>query len=78
MAYGNFATSPKRLESELTNITRRDFCSLPVFRIDLLSLIGIFFRYLFVLTYFDSSTTHAQGNTREGVDKTGNMEHPGT
>jgi len=33
-AYGNLATSPKRLESELTNITRRHFCSLPIFYIE--------------------------------------------
>ena len=34
MAYGNLATSLKRPESELTNIIRRHFCSLPVFRIE--------------------------------------------
>ena len=33
MAYGNLAMSPKRLESELTNVTRWHFCSLPVFHI---------------------------------------------
>ena len=64
LAYANLATilmylnstdeGPKCLETELTNITRRHFCSLSV----LLSLIGIFFRYLFVLTYFDSSRGH--------------------
>ena len=31
MAYTNVATSPKRLETELTNITRQHLCSLPVF-----------------------------------------------
>ena len=34
MAHANLATSPKRLETELTNITRRHFCSLPVFCIE--------------------------------------------
>ena len=34
MAYANLATSPKRLETKLANITRRHFCSLPVFCIE--------------------------------------------
>ena len=62
MAYGNLATTPKRLESEL-----------PVFRIEHSFIYYIcfsywnFFRYLFVLTYFVNSrrhthtTTHATG-----------------
>ena len=58
---------PKRLQTELTNITRQHFCSLPVFLywtfLYLLSLVGIFLRYLLVWTYFDSSRrhTHATG-----------------
>ena len=66
-AYANLATSPKCLETELTNITRRHFCSLPVFLywtfLCLLSLIGFFSRYLFVLTYFDSSRRHTHATT---------------
>ena len=66
MAYGNLATSPTRLETELTNITRRHFCSLPVVCIEhsfIYFLLSIFsFRYLFVSTYFDSSRQH----TRQG------------
>ena len=48
MAYANLATRPNHLETELTNITRRHFCSLPVFVLNiplfsyLLSLIRIF------------------------------------
>ena len=34
MAYANLATSPKCLETELTNITRRHFCSLPIYCIE--------------------------------------------
>ena len=34
MAYTNLETSPKRLETELTNIARPQFCSLPVFCIE--------------------------------------------
>ena len=58
---------PKRLQTELTNITRQHFCSLPVFLywtfLYLLSLIGIFVRYLLVLTYFDSSRRHTHATT---------------
>ena len=36
MAYSNLATSLKRLETELTNITRRHFCSLPFFVLNIL------------------------------------------
>ena len=53
---------PKRLETEHTNITRRHFCSLPFFCIEHSFIYFIYFllsefcfRYLFVLTYFDSS-----------------------
>ena len=35
LRYENLATSPKLLDTELTNITRRHFCSLPVFCIEL-------------------------------------------
>ena len=44
MAYANLVTSPKSLETELTNITRRHFCfvlNIP-YLLYLLSLIGIF------------------------------------
>ena len=65
-AYANLATSPKRQETELTNITRH-FCSLPVFSIEhsfmYFLLSEFFFRYLFVLTYFDSSRRHTQATT---------------
>ena len=65
---------PKHLETELTNITRRHFCSSPVFCIKhsfytqmyllyLLSFIGIFFRYLLVLTYFKSPLRHTHATT---------------
>ena len=58
---------PKRLQTELTNITRQHFCSLPVFLywrfLYLLSLVGIFLRYLLVLTYFDSSRRHTHATT---------------
>ena len=74
LAYVNLATilmylnstdeGPKCLETELTNITRRHFCSLSVLvlNIPLFPLFTFsyqnFFRYLFVLTYFDSSRRH--------------------
>ena len=34
MAHANLSTSPKRLETELTNITRWHFCLLPIFCIE--------------------------------------------
>ena len=70
MAYANLATSLKRLETELTNITRRHFCSLPFFVLNILlfnlftfSYGNFFFRYLFVLTYCDSSRRHTHATT---------------
>ena len=66
MAYANLVTSPKRLETELPNITERHFCSLPVFCIEhsfVYFLLSDFFRYLFVLTYFDSSRRHTNATT---------------
>ena len=67
MAYANLATSPKRLETKRTNITRRHFCSLTIFCIEhsfIYFLFSEFFlRYLFVLTYFDSSRRHTHATT---------------
>ena len=71
MAYANLAMIPKRLETELTNITKKGtsvhcpfFVLNILFLLYLLSLIGIFFsRYLFVFTYFDSSRRHTHATT---------------
>ena len=74
MPYANLATSPKRLETELTNIIRH-FCSLPVFCIEhsfmYFLLSEFFFRYLFVLTYFDSSRRHTHATTHAAGTQTG-------
>ena len=62
MAYGNLATSPKRLESELTNVTRWHpffILSIPLFTFSCPN----FFRYLFVLTNFDSSWRYTHTTT---------------
>ena len=71
MAYANLATSPKRLETELTNITERHFCSLPVFLywtfLCLLSLIGIFSVIcLFWHTLTARDDTRTRQHTRQG------------
>ena len=70
MAYANLAMSPKHLETELTNITRRHFCSYPFFVLNILlftlftfSYRNFFSRYLFVFTYFDSSRRHTHATT---------------
>ena len=49
MAYANLAMSPKRLETELTNIRRPHFCSLPVFSIE---HSFIYFIYLLLWRFF--------------------------
>ena len=70
IAYGNLATSPKRLEIELTNIRRRHFCSLPVFCIEhsfIYFLLGIFFIIcLFWHTLIARDDTHTRQHTRQG------------
>ena len=82
MAYANLATiltylnstyeglGPKHLETELTNITRRHFCSLPVFCIEHFFIYFTYFlsseffsRYLFVLIYLDGSRRHTHATT---------------
>ena len=73
MAYANLAMSPKRLETELTNITRRHFCSLLVFCIEHSFIYFIYFRlsqfFLPLFVCFDIlwqlATTHARDNTRD-------------
>ena len=68
MAHTNVATSPKRLETELTNITRRHLCSLPVFfSLYLLSLISFFFVIclFWQIILWQLSTTHVRDNTRD-------------
>ena len=69
MAYANLATSSKRLEIELTNITRRHFCSLSVFCIEhsfVYFLLSDFFP-LFVCfdILWQLATTHERDNTRD-------------
>ena len=66
------ATSPKRLETELTNITRRHFCSLPFFVLNILLFTLFSFSYrtfcpLFVCfdILWQLATTHARDNTRD-------------
>ena len=71
MTYANLAMSPKRLETELTNITKKG-TSVPypffVLNILLFTLFTFSYRnffslYLFVLTYFDSSRRHTHATT---------------
>ena len=65
MAYANLATSPKRLETKLANITRRHFCSLPVFCIEHFLLTFSFRNSFPLFVCFDIlwqlATTHATG-----------------
>ena len=82
MAYANIATiltylnstdeglGPKHLETELTNITRRHFCSLPVFCIEHFFIYftyflssEFFFFFLFFLIYLDGSRRHTHATT---------------
>ena len=46
MAYANLATSLELLETELTNITTRQFCSLPVFCIEHSFIYFVIFYFL--------------------------------
>ena len=71
MAYANLATSPKRLETELTNITRRHFCSLPVFCSEhsfVYFLLSVFFPVicLFWHTLTARDDTRTRQHTRQG------------
>ena len=50
MAYANLATNPKRLETELTNITRQHFCSLRFLCIEHSFIYFIYF--LFISEFF--------------------------
>ena len=69
MAYANLATNPKRLETELTNITRQHFCSLRFLCIEHSFIYFIYF--LFISEFFplfvcfdilwENATTHATG-----------------
>ena len=67
MAYANLATSPKRLETKLANITRRHFCSLPVFCIEHFFIDFLFSEFFPVICLFwhtltaELATTHATG-----------------
>ena len=67
MAYANLATSPKRLETELTNITRRHFCSLPVFcnehsfNYSIYFLLSEFFSDMLWQLGHTHATTHSTG-----------------
>ena len=69
MAYANLATSPKRLETELTNITERHFCSLPVFCIEHSFAYFLLSEFFPLFVCFDIlwqlATTHERDNTRD-------------
>ena len=69
MAYANLATNPKRLETELTNITRLHFCSLRFLCIERSFI--YFISFLFISEFFplfvcfdilwENATAHATG-----------------
>ena len=62
MAYANLATSPKRLETKLANITRRHFCSLPVFCIEHFFICFLFSEFFpLICLFWQLATTHATG-----------------
>ena len=69
MAYANLATSPKRLETELPNITERHFCSLPVFCIEHSFTYFLLSEFFPLFVCFDIlwqlATTHERDNTRD-------------
>ena len=69
MAYANLATSPKRLETELPNITERHFCSLPVFCIEHSFAYFLLSEFFPLFVCFDIlwqlATTHERDNTRD-------------
>ena len=65
MALANLATSPKRQETDLTNITRRHFCSLPVICIKHSFIYFLLSECFPLFVCFDTlwqlATTHATG-----------------
>ena len=72
MACANLATSPKRLETELTNITGRHFCSFPVFCIEHSFIYFIYFllsEFFPLFVCFDIlwqlATVQARDSTRD-------------
>ena len=69
MAYGNLAMSPKRLESELTNVTRWHFCSLPIFHIEHSFIYFVLSEFFPLFVCFNKlwqlATIHAHDNTRD-------------
>ena len=77
MAYGNLAMSPKRLESELTNITRWHFCSLPVFQIEHSFIYFLLSEFFPLFVCFDIlrqlATIHAHNNNTH--DRDANTSH---
>ena len=68
MAYGNLTMSPKCLESELTNITRQHFCSLPIFHIEHSFIYFLLSKFFPLFVCFDIlwqlAMIHAHDNTR--------------
>ena len=74
MAHANLSTSPKSLETELTNITRWHFCLLPIFCIEHSLIYYIYFLLseffsaicLFWHTLTACDDTHMQQHTRQG------------
>ena len=70
MAYANAATSPKGLESELTNIARRHLCSLPAFCIEH-SFIYFVLSELFsvICLFWHTLTAHDDTRTRNTRDR---------
>ena len=64
MAYANLATSPKRLETKLANITRRHFSSLPVFCIEHFFICFLFSEFFPLICLFWHTLT-ARDNTRD-------------
>ena len=69
MAYGNLAKSLKRLESELTNVTRWHFCSLPIFHIEHSFIYFLSSEFFPLFVCFDKlwqlATIYAHDNTRD-------------
>ena len=63
-AYANLATNPKRLETKLANITRRHFCSLPLFCIEHFFICFLFSEFFPLICLFWHTLT-ARDNTRD-------------
>ena len=57
MAYANLATSPKRLETKLANITGRHFCSLLVFCIEHFFIYFLFSEFFPIICLFCHTLT---------------------